>query len=172
MNGTGDRRAALRKVLVVGLGNPDRGDDGIGATVAHDLAGRVPADVPVVTRRGDMLSLIDDWAGFDGLVCVDAAAPVGLPGRISRINVNAGELPGNGASTSSHALGLAAAIDLARTLQLAPRDIIVYAVEGGSFDDGAQLSPAVAAAAREVADRVLAEVDRLRHDSQDDAFDA
>lgn len=49
--------AVPRNVLVVGLGNPDCGDDGIGALVALSLAGRLPADVPVVVRSGDMLAL-------------------------------------------------------------------------------------------------------------------
>jgi hydrogenase maturation protease len=59
-------------------------------------------------------------------------------------------------------LGLPEAIELARALALAPRQLIVYAVEGGSFEGGTPLTPAVAAAARVVADRVAAEVGRLR----------
>jgi hydrogenase maturation protease len=49
-----------RKVLVVGLGNPDRGDDGVGAIVTQCLVGRLPADVAILARSGDMLSLIGD----------------------------------------------------------------------------------------------------------------
>jgi hydrogenase maturation protease len=81
-------------------------------------------------------------------------------------------LPKNISLTSSHAWGLAEAIELARTLELAPREIIVYAVEGGSFDDGAALTPAVAAAARVVADCIVAEVGRLQCDSIEDLPDA
>jgi hydrogenase maturation protease len=147
---------------VVGLGNPDRGDDGIGALVARELAGKVPADVAVIARRGDLLSLIEDWAGFDAIVCIDAAAALGLPGRIHRIDLSSAALPRDLAFTSSHALGLAEAIELARSLQLAPRRIIVYAVEGGSFGRGASLTPAVAAALGVVVERVIAEVARLR----------
>lgn len=172
MTGTGDPAAMPRKVLVIGLGNADRGDDAIGAIVAQELRGRLPADVPVVARRGDMLSLIEDWAGFDALVCVDAAAPLADPGRIHRIDLRGDSLPKNISLTSSHAWGLAEAIELARTLELAPREIIVYAVEGGSFDNGAALTPAVAAAARVVADCIVAEVGRLQCDSIEDLSDA
>jgi hydrogenase maturation protease len=63
---------------------------------------------------------------------------------------------------SSHDLGFADSIALARVLDAAPRDIIVYAVEGGSFTAGATMTPEVAAAAAEVADRVADEVERLR----------
>lgn len=162
ITGSRDQDSAPRKVLVIGLGNPDRGDDGIGLRVARELAGKVPANVAVIARRGDPLSLIEDWTGFDCVVCIDAAAPLGLPGRIHRIDLSSAELPRDVRFTSSHALGLAEAIELARTLRLAPQQIVVYAVEGGSFGSGAPLTPAVAAALAVVVDRVVAEVGRLR----------
>jgi hydrogenase maturation protease len=162
MSGTDDQSVASRRVLVVGLGNPDRGDDGIGAIVARRLKGRLPTDVAIVVRSGDMLSLIEDWANFDALVCVDAAAPMGAPGRIHRIDLATGELPQDISTTSSHGLGIADAVRLARALHLAPRDIIVYAVEGRCFNGGAPVTPQVTAAAGDVADRVVSEVARLR----------
>lgn len=158
-----DRSCATpRKVLVVGMGNPDRGDDGVGALVARRLAGRLPADVSIVVRSGDALSLIEDWAGFDALVCVDAAAPVDTPGRIHRIDLASDELERDVSLASSHAFGVAQAIELARTLGLAPRDMIVYAIEGVCFEGGAPIAPEVLAAAADVAGRVAAEVRRLR----------
>lgn len=172
MTETGDQVLALRKVLVVGLGNADRGDDAVGPSVAQDLRGKLPADVPVLARRGDMLSLIEDWAEFDALVCIDAAACVTDPGRIHRIDLPADALPRELSLTSSHALGLAQVIELARTLHLAPREIIIYAIEGGSFEPGAALTPAVAAAARIVAKRIIAEVDRIQRDSIEALSDA
>jgi len=92
------------KVLVIGLGNPDRGDDGIGALVAQHLAGSLPRDVPVMVRRGEALSLIDDWNGFDAVLCIDAAAPLGVPGRIHRLDLGSSALPQHLTFTSSHAL--------------------------------------------------------------------
>lgn len=157
-----EHAAAPRKVLVVGLGNRDRGDDGIGAVVARQLIDRLPPDVAVIARRGDLVSLIDDWNGFEAIVCIDASAPLGAPGRVCRLDLNSTELPRHSPFTSIHAFGLPEAIELARALQLAPRQIIVYAIEGGSFDNGAPLTPAVAAAAHVIADRVLADIVRLR----------
>ncbi len=155
-----------RKVLVVGLGNPDRGDDGVGPLVAKKLADLLPGDVAITSTSGDVLSLIPTWAGFDAMICIDAAAPLTAPGCIHRLDLATTGLPGDLTSTSSHAsshaLSLAEAIGLARALQQAPRDIIVYAIEGASFATGAPLTPPVAAAAVEVAGRVAAEVERLR----------
>lgn len=160
--------AAQRKVMVAALGNPDRGDDGLGPCVAQQLAGRLPAEVALQVRSGDPLAFIDDWAGCDALVCVDAAECVTAPGTIHRIDLAEQELPRDIAFTSSHALGLADAIALARTLHSAPRDIVVYAVEGVCFDGGAALTPAVATAAKIVADCVVAEVERLCAASEED----
>jgi len=163
VTGAAVRPVAPRKLLVVGIGNPDRGDDAVGALVVQALCGRLPADVRVIECRGDMLGLIEDWPGCDGLVCIDAAAPLGRPGRIHRIDLNAGPLPRELSRMSSHEVGLAEAIRLARTLRLAPRRIIVYAVEGGSFDSGAPPTPPVVAAVRVVAERIVTEIQRLRN---------
>ena len=172
MNAAVDHAAAPCKVLVIGLGNADRGDDGVGVSVAEGLRGRLPADVPVLARGSDMLSLIDDWTGFDAVVCIDAAAPLTGPGRIHRIDLCAATVPRELSLTSSHALGLAEAFELARTLQVAPRQLIVYAIEGASFEHGAALTPAVAVAARAVAHSVVAEVGRLRFESIEEVFHA
>jgi hydrogenase maturation protease len=153
---------SICKVLVLVLGNPDRGDDAVGELIAKELAGRLPADVPVMVCRGDILGTMEAWSGFDGLVCVDAAAPLGDPGRIHRVDLCMSALPADASLTSSHAFGLAEAIELARRLQLAPPRIIVYAIEGHSFHSGAPLTPAVAAAARGAADHIVADIERLR----------
>ena len=145
-------------ILVAAVGNADRGDDGVGPLVAQKLSGRLPGEAKLVVRSGDMMSLIEDWAGFEAVIFVDAAAPKGSPGRIHRINLADEKLPPELSFTSSHAFGVAEAIELARVLELAPRRIVVYAIEGACFDTGAPFTPAVLSAAAEVADRIAAEV--------------
>jgi len=157
--------AISRRVLVIGFGNPDRGDDGVGVLVAQNLQGRLLTGVTILSRTGDPLSLIDDWTDFDALVCIDAAAPMGTPGRIHRIDLASRDLPRDLTLTSSHAFGLAEVIALARALERAPRNIIVYAIEGHCFDNSAVLTPAVAVAAAETAERIIAEVGALRERS-------
>jgi len=158
-----------RNVLVVGIGNPDRGDDGIGPLVAQLLAGRVPPDVAIIKRTGDTLGLIEDWAGHDAVVLVDAAAPGTTPGSVRRIDLLKDELPADLSLSSTHAFGVANTVGLARTLGLLPRSLIVYAVEGGNFGPGVPLSPAVAAAADEVVARIIAELRLLQHGELGDA---
>ena len=109
-----------RRVLVIGLGNPDRGDDAVGALVVRSLAGRLPGDVTLRERSGDMLALLDDWAGYDAVICIDAAAPSGAPGRIHRLDPAVDTLERDFAFASSHAYGLAEAVALAGQLGLMP----------------------------------------------------
>ena len=153
--------APPRKVLVACLGNPDRGDDGVGAAVAEKLKNLLPAGASLVIRRGDMLSLIDDFAHCQALICVDAAAPIDAPGRIHRIDLTSEELTRELLSASTHGFGFAEAIELARALGQAPQDILVYAIEGACFDTGAALTPAVMGAAEETAQLVAVDVNRL-----------
>ena len=153
-----DPGGARPKILVAAVGNPDRGDDGVGPLVAQRLSGSLPPGARVVVRSGDLMSLIEDWAGVDAVICVDAAAQRGAPGRVYRIDLAEEALPPELSFTSSHAFGLAEAIELARVLELAPKQIVVYAIEGACFDTGAPFTPEVLSAASEVADCIAGEV--------------
>jgi hydrogenase maturation protease len=62
------------------------------------------------------------------------------------------------APSSSHALGVAETVELARSLGRLPRCLLAYFVEGEQFETGTPLSPVIAAAVEDVAERVLAEL--------------
>jgi hydrogenase maturation protease len=144
-------------VIVMGIGNPDRADDGIGPLVAARLLPALP-DARVVSRLNDAFALIEEWTGAQTAVLIDAAAVMSSPGRIHRIDVSCDELPFELGISSTHAFGLAQAIALARTLGRLPERMIVYAVEGICFDTGADMSPQVVAAVEELTQLVAAEV--------------
>ena len=144
-------------LLVIGIGNPDCGDDAIGPIVARLLAGRLPAGVDVLERTGDMLGLLDDWAGRDGVVLIDAAAMMAAAGTIHRIDLLHEPLPAGVRLASTHAFGVADAVELARALGRLPGVLIAYAVEGETFVPGAAPGAPVMAAAEAVANHVIAE---------------
>ena len=157
---TGDSQSGF---LVIGVGNSDRGDDGIGPAVISRLRGRLPAGVLAIECRGDLLGLIDEWKGLAGIVVIDAMAPRGRGGRIERLDLVGEPVAAEFAPSSTHAFGLAETIEIARSLNQLPRHLIAHLVEGERFGIGAPLSPAVAAVVDTVADRVLAELSRLAH---------
>jgi hydrogenase maturation protease len=148
--------------LVIGIGNPDCGDDAVGPMVARLLVGRVAPEVTVLERAGDMVALIEDWSGRDEVVLIDAAALLTAPGTIHRIDLLRDALPTGLSLASTHAFGVAEAVGLARALGQLPATLIAYAVEGSTFDPGASPSPAVVAAAKLVALRVASELENDR----------
>lgn len=137
--------------LVVGFGNPECGDDAAGPLAARLLMGRLPAQV--LERHADALALIEEWRQADVLVLIDAAEPMGCPGRIHEIDIAASDLPRALAFGSTHAFGLPEAVALGRRLGALPARAVAYAIEGENFRPGAPLSPAVAAAVAELASR-------------------
>jgi len=153
-------------VLVAGIGNPDRGDDGVGPAVARRLRVRVPSEVRVLERSGDPLALIEDWNGVPSVIVVDAVAPIGEPGRIHRFDLTDGPVRIAFYPRSTHAFGVAETVELARSLGRLPGDVVVYLVEGERFTTGAPLSPAIAKAVDEVAELIIAELPRMSSDHE------
>jgi hydrogenase maturation protease len=149
-------------VIVVGIGNPDRGDDRAGRAVADRLAGRLPADVAVVQETGEATALLARLRSAKAAFLVDACASGAAVGTIQRLDAGAAPLPQGLFGMSTHGFGLAEAIELARTLGELPPHCIVYAIEGGTFDLGAPLSPPVASAVADVAERLCADVAALQ----------
>jgi hydrogenase maturation protease len=147
--------------LVVGIGNPDRGDDGFGSAVARRLRGHLPSAVHVLERSGDTLALIEDWGGIPIVIVIDALAPISEPGQFHRLDLANSPLPIGFAPRSTHAFGVAETIELARSLGRLPPNLVAYLVEGGGFETGAPLSPAVANAVETVADRIVRELSAI-----------
>ena len=144
--------------VVIGIGNPDRGDDAVGRLVAARLRDRVPDTVTVVEQDGEATRLVDHLGRTGSAILVDASISGAVTGTIRRFDVARDPLPPGKSGASTHGLGLAEAVELARILGTLPARCVVYAVEARSFEPGRPLSPEVAAAADEVVARVLAEV--------------
>ncbi len=133
--------------LVIGIGNPDRGDDGVGRLVAQRLRGNVPADVRVEEQDGAAAGLIERLRDVDSVWLIDAAVSGAPPGTIHQTDcTTTGALPAK-SGASSHGLGVAEAVALVRILHGLPRVCMLYAVEGVTFAPGAAMSPQVLAAA-------------------------
>ncbi len=146
------------RTLVIGVGNPDRGDDAAGLHVARRVAASAPANVTVIESTGDALALMDRWCDADRVLLVDAAAPGAAPGRIHRLDPVRQTLPREITLGSTHAFGLADAVELARTLGRLPGRMTIYAIEAGGLAPGATLTPAVAAAVERAAARITADL--------------
>jgi len=137
---------------VVGVGNPYRGDDGVGLAVVEELRRRATPDlelmaVPVPTR------LVDAWQGWDDVVVVDAIRSGRPPGSVV-VDQAAERSPPRAGGT--HGFGVRESIELARGLGRLPARLTVVGVEAASVAVGSELSEAVAAAVGRAADEVVA----------------
>ncbi len=150
-------------MLVIGVGNELRGDDGLGVFVVRRLReAALPAGVELVEAQGETVGLIDVWEGAEAVVLVDATRSGGPVATVRRFEASRSPLPTPWRSSSStHAIALDQAIELGRALGRLPREVIVFAVEGRSFDTGARLSDEIESAVDGVAEAALAEVRRL-----------
>lgn len=147
------------KTVVIGVGNPYRGDDGAGPEVAGRLRASAPPGVEVLEYDGDPAGLLDLWDGADLAVVIDAVrSPRGTAGDLHRIEVNADTAMVPAAAVSSHGIGPGQAVELARALGRLPRRLVLYGVEGCRFSPGRQLSSEVEAAIPMAVDRIAAEV--------------
>ena len=147
-------------VLVIGIGNELRGDDGVGIAVARRVsAAPAPARIELRVHQGEPTALLNMWQGHRAVVLIDAMHSGAPAGTIHRFDANRGRLPARwGGSSSTHAVTLAEAIELGRTLGRLPPTLIVYGIEGSAFATERTLSPALDAALPTLTDAVLREV--------------
>ena len=131
-------------VVVIGIGNEFRRDDGVGLAVAAEIAKRRLSGVRVISAIGEPGSILEAWTGVPLVVAVDAAMGEGAtPGKIRRWTPGDEDQP---AVVSSHALGLPQTYALGHALGQIPEKLVVFTVDIENISHGVTLTPAVAAA--------------------------
>ena len=145
-------------ILVIGIGNPDRGDDAAGLAVAKRIrAATLPGEVTVRELVGDQLTLIDEWTGATDVFVVDAVSSGGTPGTVYQFDA-ADALTDRFRHRRTDMFSLADVIGLARALNRLPKHLVGFGIEGAGFAIGAALSPQAAAAVDEVTSLLLADI--------------
>ena len=151
----------MTRVRVIGVGNPEAGDDAVGLEVVRAARPALEGLGAEVVETGAGLHVLDLLRGVDAVVIVDAVrAPHGgrPPGTIVRAETGPGGLPAEvGSSLSSHGFGVAEAVGLAAALEDAPR-VVFLGVEIAAVTAGHGLSAPVASSVPELEARVVAEV--------------
>ena len=135
--------------LVVGLGNPILGDDGVGWRVAESMRARLnDPDVEVLCLSLGGLALMEHLAGYRRVIIVDAMTSGAPTGTLHRMTAREMDELSVQHTASVHDLSLSAALALGRELGLElPEEIQMVGVEARpEFEFGETLSAAVAAA--------------------------
>ncbi len=129
------------RTLVLGLGNPLLGDEGVGVHAAQALvAGGCPQHVEVLDIGTAILDALPALEQAERVIVVDAVKAGELPGTLYRMPFE--EFAKKPTIASMHGF------DLDRTLALAGRstrpEVVVIGVEPAYIDWSLEMSPAVA----------------------------
>lgn len=153
-------------MLIIGCGNRERGDDAAGILVAEKLR---KLGIPSEICSGQAPDLIEAWSGHDDVIVVDAVLTGAPVGTVRTWDAAQAPISGK-APTSTHGLGVAEAIELARVLGRLPAQLTIYGIEGQRFEPDSEISPEMDSAIEEVVHRItdtqlqsaLADLSRLR----------
>ena len=135
------------KILVVGLGNPILGDDGVGWVVAEEvkkhLSPELTVDVDCMSLGG--ISLMERLIGYQRAILIDAFISEEEEGSIIVSKLE--ELPNYSAFhlTSAHDMSLQNAMEMGRRLGAdLPEELTVVGVSASQvYDFSEELSPRV-----------------------------
>lgn len=146
--------------LVVGVGREGRRDDAAGLRAARLARALLWPAGRVMEVEGTTTSLLDAWSGADSVVVVDAMVSGAPPGTVRRLDAAREPLQAVLFRGSTHGLGLAEAVELARSLGQLPPSLVIYGIEGEDFGFGTRLSYPVECAVRDAALRIAEDVQR------------
>ncbi len=145
-------------ILIIGVGNAYRGDDAVGLRITQDIKKEALVHVTVIEQSGDGTALMESWKNADTVIIVDAVYSGGNFGTIYRFDAHKQAIPSRFFHYSTHAFGVAEAIELARALKQLPKNLIVHGIEGKCFEAGIGLSLEVEKAVEEVIMRVKQDI--------------
>lgn len=145
--------------LVVGVGNPFRHDDAVGPAAIERLRSSHLDGVDLVEETGEPAALVQRWSGYGTVVLVDAVDSGSTAGSLHRFELKDGRWDAMPPSSvlSTHGVGVAHAVELARVLDRLPTRLLFYGVETEDVRQGVGLSAAVAAGL----DRLIVELGEL-----------
>jgi hydrogenase maturation protease len=132
--------------LVVGLGNPILGDDGVGWRVAEAVKARLDdPDVEVLCLSLGGLALMEHLSGYRRVIIIDAMTTGAAAGTLHQMSAREMDELSVQHTASVHDLSLSAALAFGRELGLdLPKDIRLVGVEAKpEFDFGETLSEPV-----------------------------
>ncbi len=121
-------RGGEQRVLVIGFGNPARGDDGLGPAAVARLESLA---IPGVTLDSDYQLTVEDSAAVaehDAVVFIDAAVEGEEPFEFTSLE------PAANAGFSTHGIEPSGVLGLARDLFGVRTDAYVLAIRGFVFD--------------------------------------
>lgn len=149
---------AVAGLLVLGLGDPNRGDDSLGPEVVAALRLELPIAVRNSVIHCLLSSLMDHWQGAENVVLVDAVCSGGEPGNIVRFDLTQQDFPQGFQAVSAHAVSVVETLALAKVLGRMPVRLGFIGAEGQQFEVGHPMSALMVDAKEKIVAELLAEM--------------
>jgi hydrogenase maturation protease len=157
-----DIRSPGISTVIVGLGHPFRGDDGVGNAVIENLARTQGLPQNINLLEGGTSALFDAILGnlYERVILIDAAEIGRQPGEW--ICLDAERLvwtpDAKNNSCDSHRLNLGDLMALGQLFNVLPKATLIYAVQPLSLEWTNQLSKPVREAVSEIAESILRDI--------------
>ncbi|MBN2550274.1 MAG: hydrogenase maturation protease [Anaerolineales bacterium] len=150
------------EILVLGVGNPLCGDDGLGPCAIEMLAG-APASAGLTHAHLQDAGLpgwgLPSWfQGWQRVILIDAVELGQSPGFWRRFQPEDVQLWLQDEHLSLHQPDLACGLALAQALDMLPEQLFIYGMQPADTTPGAPLSPQVRARLPEMIDHLIAEL--------------
>ncbi len=157
--------------LILGVGNPLRGDDAIGVVAVQQIATRpdLPPGVDVLDGGTAGLGLIPVLEQYRRVILVDAVQMGEQPGTVRRFVWDDVRLRERERALSLHQSDLNEALALAEVLCCLPPVLIVYGVQPQHTDWDQPLSDAVRRALPGLVDALMTEVRSINSNGSQDS---
>lgn len=151
--------SAMKKIVVLGVGNLIMADEGVGVRVVEALQHNyiLPPGVVAIDAGTSSMELLADLSHLDFLLVVDAIAADKPPGTL--VKLAGDDVPVFfRRNLSPHGIGLSDVLAALEFMDAAPREVVVIGVQPVSLELSTELTPAIAARVPELVAMVVAEL--------------
>ena len=154
-----EERVRDDQVLVLGLGNVLRGDEGLGVHALQHLADRyvLPPEIEVVDGGTLGLDLLPYLDGTSMLLVIDAVQAGHTPGSLIRLQDEA-IMPALAVKLSLHQAGLRELLATSRLLGTQPDHVVLLGIEPDTIGWTTELSAPISASMNALVDAVADEL--------------
>jgi len=144
------------KTLVLGIGNPLMGDDGVGIQAVemlrtHQLPGHIHLEA-IATPGWELPNWLEGW---HSVILIDAVQMGQTPGTWRKFQPEEVRFLASHNELSLHHSNLADGLALVEALDVLPESVTLYGVEPERVDLGSEVSPSVNACIHDLVTNIL-----------------
>jgi len=151
----------MKKIGVIGIGNPLRKDDGVGIILLKRLQERkkeFPKNVIFVDGGTGGINILHLFAGFDIVLIIDAVDYKEKPGQSKVFTVDEIQSQKTQIRWSTHEADFLTVLELSKQLGELPQKLFIFGVQQKDFSYGNQLSNELTTVFEEVYKKLVEEI--------------